>query len=191
MSFHWKAGWAKPLQRTWFSCLSVKSLLTQRRTDHWGGAGFPSQLCSAHWSPQADIADGLLCLRLSQQSLPSKNIQGGTTWLLISGDENISGPQMTDCWWSIDRIDLEQRCLSRSQRICNINCFYILGFVFFSFGFFFCLFFQYIVSRAKKENWDTGYSRLKKVWMGIWGQGGITAMLSCCQWIGKMLILLT
>lgn len=70
----------------------------------------------------------------SLSSLPSKNIQGGTTWLLISGDENIWGPQMTDGWWSIDRTDLEQRSLSWSQRVCNINCFYILGFVLFSFG---------------------------------------------------------
>lgn len=32
----------------------------------------------------------------------------------------------------------------------------------------------------------------KKSWMEIWGQGdileGIIAMLSCCKWIGKMLI---
>lgn len=39
---------------------------------------FPLQHCSAHWSLQADIADiadGSLCLRLSQHGLPSKNIQ--------------------------------------------------------------------------------------------------------------------
>lgn len=63
----------------------------------------------------------------SLSSLPFNDIQGGTTWLLISGDKNISGPQMTDCWWSIDGTDLEQWCLSRSQRVCNINCFKFWG----------------------------------------------------------------
>lgn len=47
-------------------------------------------------------------LRLSQHGLPSKNIQQGAAWLLISSDDNISGPRMTDWWRSIDRADWEQ-----------------------------------------------------------------------------------
>lgn len=122
-----------------------------------GGAGFPLQLCSAHWSPQAGVADGSLCLRLSQQDLPSKSIQGGTTWLLISGDENISGLQMTDCWWSIDRTDLEQWCLSRSQRVCNINFFYILWFVFFCFHLGFFVVVVFIVHSVQSKEGDLRY----------------------------------
>jgi len=67
-----------------------------------GEQGFPVQHCSAHHSPKADIADGSLCLRLFQHDLPSKNIQRGATWLLISSDDNISCDLLTEQTWSSD-----------------------------------------------------------------------------------------